>query len=842
MKSLVRVLVILGLGTIITSYFFHEPPRRFYYAFEEKIYLEEVGDKVIVQLSDENTLNQESVLSDHPFLKDKEFSLRGENTFILVADIGEALSVFGEHGEVVKVNSIYKTPEGSELGFTDRFIVELKPGFSKKEFEKFNLKNGVEVFKETEDFYVLRVSKEVDVLEMANTYFETGSFVFSHPDFYEEIYLSQVPNDPFFVNQFYLHNTGQVIADGRSGTADADIDAPEAWTVTMGSSNITVAVIDTGVSEDHIDLPNSRQVRLPGSNFVSHHEGANNPSPSGNHKNAGHGDACAGIIASTWNNGIGVSGVAPGVKIMPIRIFDDNGVGASSSGIAQAFDFARTNNAHIISCSWVSGENTNPNHVPAIVQAITRATTLGRNGLGCVVVFGAGNNADHVASPTKPGKIIFPSNVNVPGVLTVGASDRYDMQANYSPSSDFTSAENQIIDLVAPSSRAIHTQITGETNEVFTIDMPGNPGFNPVKSNQSLGPLAPTGSTLPTSGTNHLDFTGRFGGTSAAAPQVAAGAALVLSINPGLTQMEVFNILTQSADKVGGYAYNHNGRSSQLGFGRLNVCRALTGAAVIAGPTLICSTGQFSLGSTLPTGSVVNSWQSSNPSGLSINSSTGLATRLNNFSGPVTITANISNGCGLAQATRTIWVGTPHITNMRVNNQPVWPGQNVALCPGNHFLNVTPTGGNAGTATWTVPAGVPHWIGNNTMDFTFPSSMSSITISARSSNSCGQGANYTFFLTKQTWGCPSSFAMVAYPNPTSDVLNIEMTPTTDEASREDAPIIESAILLNADGIEAAIGLREGSKIVFDVRQLKKGTYFIHVMVGGDLRKEQIVIE
>lgn len=132
MKSLVRVLVILGLGTIITSYFFHEPPRRFYYAFEEKIYLEEVGDKVIVQLSDENTLSQESVFSDFPSLKDKEFSLRGENTFILGADIGEALSLFGEHGEVVKVNCIYKTPEGSELGFTDRFIVELKPGFSKK--------------------------------------------------------------------------------------------------------------------------------------------------------------------------------------------------------------------------------------------------------------------------------------------------------------------------------------------------------------------------------------------------------------------------------------------------------------------------------------------------------------------------------------------------------------------------------------------------------------------------------------------------------------------------------------------------------------------------------------
>jgi hypothetical protein len=261
---------------------------------------------------------------------------------------------------------------------------------------------------------------------------------------------------------------------------------------------------------------------------------------------------------------------------------------------------------------------------------------------------------------------------------------------------------------------------------------------------------------------------------------------------------------------------------------------------VINGPSLICSTGVFSVG-TVPAGTSI-SWTSSNPSGLSINSSTGLATRLNNFNGPITVTVNISNQCGAGSFSRNVWVGTPHITNMRVNNQPVFPSQNVSLCPGNHFLNVTPTGGDVGIATWTVPSGVPHWIGNNTMDFTFPSHMSSIAISARASNSCGQGANYNFFLTRQTWNCPSSFAVVAYPNPTSDILNIEMMPVTTDVSKEDAPAIESATLLNSEGREMAKGYREGSKIVFDVRSLKKGVYFIHVMVDGELIREQILID
>jgi hypothetical protein len=99
------------------------------------------------------------------------------------------------------------------------------------------------------------------------------------------------------------------------------------------------------------------------------------------------------------------------------------------------------------------------------------------------------------------------------------------------------------------------------------------------------------------------------------------------------------------------------------------------------------------------------------------------------------------------------------------------------ICPGNHWLSVTPVGGNASVATWIVPPGIPHFVGTNTLDFTFPFNASSVAITARSSNSCGQGANYAFYLTKKNFGCSGSFSMAIYPNPTSDYLNVEIIPT-----------------------------------------------------------------
>ncbi len=122
---------------------------------------------------------------------------------------------------------------------------------------------------------------------------------------------------------------------------------------------------------------------------------------------------------------------------MPIRID-----GAMVQRVADAIEFAKDNGAHIISNSWGYRSN-NPNLYPVIRDAIIVAKSQGRNGLGCIVVFAAGNNADHVHG--NNGYITFLANVNVAGVLTIGASDRYDLQANYSPTSNPGSPNNQIL-------------------------------------------------------------------------------------------------------------------------------------------------------------------------------------------------------------------------------------------------------------------------------------------------------------------------------------------------------------------------------------------------------------
>jgi hypothetical protein len=103
---------------------------------------------------------------------------------------------------------------------------------------------------------------------------------------------------------------------------------------------------------------------------------------------------------------------------------------------------------------------------------------------------------------------------------------------------------------------------------------------------------------------------------------------------------------------------------------------------IINGPTLICTTGQYTLNNQ-PAGSTVT-WASSNLAGLSINSTTGMATRINNFNGQVTVTATINSGCGATNIPRDIWVGEPSIiyhppgrnpcTNNPWYSTPILPG------------------------------------------------------------------------------------------------------------------------------------------------------------------------
>jgi subtilisin family serine protease len=540
---------------------------KYYYAYDEKMYLNEIENKFMVGFKKDDIANIKSLINT------VEVEFTNDSICILTLDnlqTKELRKTLLQTNGVKSVQPMYVTDDGLEMGMTDEFVVKFKSDISRQQKDEWIKKHPAVLKQETELYLIMSVSVDQDALEMANRYQLSGLVEYSHPNFIAKIETHSIPSDPYFVNQFYLHNTGQTF-NGHSGTAGADINAPEAWNITKGSSDVVIAVLDQGVTSNHPDLPNTRQVRLNGSNFAD--GSANDPSPTGDFN---HGNSCAGVIAASHNSE-GVAGIAPNCKIMPVRIFDSDGDGISSAQLAAAITFAKNNGAYIISNSW--GYNSgNPNLYPVIVDAISDATTNGRGGKGCVVVFSAGNTAAHVQG--NNGYVQFPSNVNVQGVLTVGASDRYDEQSDYSPTSNLSSSYRQIVDIVAPSHRAYSCCISTESFECWTIDMPGTAGDNTWKRTGDCY-AALNGTTFPNSGTNYHAYTGYFGGTSCAAPEVSAVAALILSVNPSLTQQEVANIIESTAKKAGGYNYQitsgiSNGTwNSQMGHGVLNAYAAV---------------------------------------------------------------------------------------------------------------------------------------------------------------------------------------------------------------------------------------------------------------------------
>jgi subtilisin family serine protease len=724
------------------------------------------------------------------------------------------------------------------MGITDDFVVKFKENVSKKTIDSLYQKYNLKVYKRSELFDWLIVPYGSNVLEIANTIQESGFTLFSHPNFLCKGEKYQViPNDTYFANQFYLRNTGQVFCDGHYGTPGADNKASYAWSTTIGMSNIVVAVLDEGVVSDHPDIPNTRQVRLDSSNFA---DGArNDPSPTGN---CDHGTACAGIIGATQNNNQGISGVAPNVKIMPIRIFDSYEQLISTAGIALAFNYARRHGADVISNSWgyYGSGDTDPNLFPDIVSAVQIATTQGRGGKGCVVTFAASNSADLVHN--QNGEVRFPANMNVSGVLTVGASDRNDSQANYSPTGNPSSPNNQVIDVVAPSHKAYSSQITGETYEIYSCDIPNDPGYNSVKSTDGNGGNLPVvGSILPNSGTNYLAYTARMGGTSAASPQVAAEAALILSINPNLTQQQVFNIITSTADKVGGYTYT-NGKCDQLGYGRINintaVSQALSGTGItISGSTIVCSSGTTFTVNNVPPGYSVY-WDKSSNITLPTDRTTNPIVATTNGSGTGWVQATINSttygSVTLPQYPVVVGSPTPTITAIKVSGS----GE-----PTHYDFTATFYAG--ATYNWYVN-NVFNLNGPNTFDWYFQCNKTS-TIKCNLLNSCGT-SSFSNSISK-TGECRTLNVLALSPNPASNTVQVniisEVTDSTTNLMSTSVLITQTTYtvsIFNSLGTQFLSTQVTGTPFSLPVGNLRDGTYIVTVSDGKNKYSKPLVVK
>lgn len=363
----------------------------------------------------------------------------------------------------------------------------------------------------------------------------------AHPNMVSGVTQHFVPDDPLYSYQYYLKNSVQV------GGVRVDINVEPAWDVepTKGcgipsQGCVTVAVLDEGVQAGHPDLNGRVEFGYDvfGNNDPGCENCANNPSSN----TSGHGTNVAGQIVGQ-HNGMGIAGIAPGARIIPIRIFRpiSEGLPASDLQFADAINAAwYWFGAKIISNSWGYQEGY-PGNSP-VTNAINDAVTYGRNGLGAIVVFSTGNhsrrNQGHVAPIGYPGRL--------PAVIGVGAINQNGGVTNYG-------GEGPELDIVAPSSH--FTSICG--GDLVTTDLTGAVGCN----------SSPNGDE---------DYTGRFGGTSAAAPQVAAVAALVLAKYPSMNEGIVRSRIIGGTDPWGS--------ATQFGNGKLNAYRA-----VVEGPTVSIS-------------------------------------------------------------------------------------------------------------------------------------------------------------------------------------------------------------------------------------------------------------
>ena len=174
---------------------------------------------------------------------------------------------------------------------------------------------------------------------------------------------SVFPTDAGFQSLWGLHNTGQT-----GGKPDADIDAPEAWAVTTGSTGVTVAVIDTGIETKHPDLK-GRVAKTE--NFVD--GGAQSFAQDR------HGTAVAGVIGARANNNEGIFGVAPGADLLGIKACWHSTAGGlearcSSWTLAKAIDFAVINGTRVINLSL--GGPPDPLLTRLIAKAIERGATV----------------------------------------------------------------------------------------------------------------------------------------------------------------------------------------------------------------------------------------------------------------------------------------------------------------------------------------------------------------------------------------------------------------------------------------------------------------------------------
>lgn len=306
---------------------------------------------------------------------------------------------------------------------TGQVIVRFKSGVSAAAVTTANARIGAKTtarFPMVSGLQLVTLTSGLTVEQAIAKYEALPEVAYAQPNYIVQV-TALDPDDSRYAEQWHLKNTGQ-----NGGTADADIDADEAWSFQTGSSATVIGVIDTGLDYTHPDVNDNVWVNsgeTPGDGIDNDLNGyvddvrgwntyANGNDP---YDENGHGTHVAGLLGAEGNNALGVSGVNWNVSIVPIRAFDAYG-NATSADLLEAFAYADALGLKIVNASW--------GYTGMIDQAEYDAMAAMPDTL---FVCAAGNEgADNDVTP------FYPASYDLPNILSVGATDNTDAAASFS--------------------------------------------------------------------------------------------------------------------------------------------------------------------------------------------------------------------------------------------------------------------------------------------------------------------------------------------------------------------------------------------------------------------------
>jgi peptidase families S8 and S53 subfamily len=688
------------------------------------------------------------------------------------------------------VSNIYRTEGGSPIIVLPRIVLMLNTGKTIEPVLKRITNISVE---ETNGVrYVLKcnVSSSERVLAIIDILNGMSEVKWCEP----EMLIENKRNNPLYSKQYYLKNTGQ-----NGGIKGVDINAEPAWLITNGSPNITVAVIDDGVDRSHEDFGGRV---LPGYT-IGNKNGLGEPQNENLWDDKAHGTACAGIIAAS-NNNLGIRGIASNVNILPVNIVPNEtdynpyygrleGFG-STTEIAEAINWA-WKRADVLSCSWSLGSPSND-----VNAALDSARTHGRKGLGCIIVFASGNNHPHILDVSYP--------ADLDGIITVGAIDKNGNIQSYSQ-------RGRSMDFVAPSG--------GIPGDIVTTDLMGSRG-------KSAG-----------------NYINDFNGTSAACPQVAGVAALILSVKPDLSWTEVAHVLQKTARDLGPKGFDNT-----FGYGLVNAGAAVQEVALqIYGPRNIDKNDVvYSIGK-LPD-NVPVTWSVSK--GIGITSQTHSTVEVGALNNPSIITG----------ASVTATVGPPFNRTLKKDDIIIWKS---GISDGRKLMSINTISDNQGTETepmytyvaqldgdilysgatdftWTLGPGL--W--EDFTDGTFYQFQGYITsdsyVGVSFRNPCGGYSDIVYRFDNNGGYCAATPVFSVSPNPASDYVLLELKEKQSFGTRVQS--IKGKAISKYE-----IQLWSGSMLVksyqtdlpvyqIPISNLPAGMYFVRVIKNGKVYTQKLM--